>query len=89
MARDNGKITNSDHFGYVLSGGAFPVDLLAASDDGVTACRSIILNADGDITIKRLSDGASVALTAWPKGVRLPVQATEITTCTVNALVLW
>lgn len=85
MATPNESIAPSNHFEYVLSGGAFPKSTLVNTQP----CRRIVLNADGDITVKRNSDNAAVVITAWPKGVPLPCECTEITSCSVNALVLY
>lgn len=85
MASPNESIGNASHFEYVLSGGTFPHSTLYNGAPN----RQIILAAAGDITVKRVSDNASVVITAWPAGRALPCECNEITSCTVNCLVLY
>lgn len=79
----NESIGNASHFEYVSSGFPKTINYNGAPN------RSLMLNAAGDITVKRVSDGASVPITGWPGGIRLPIEVTEITSCTVSVLVLY
>jgi hypothetical protein len=90
MARINTSLMSSPHYIGFDSGTTYPLDVLAAGPgrNPETCPRLVKCTADGNIVVKRLSDGASVTID-MVVGQEEDIQFTELTSATAEGSIYW